>query len=91
MAGSVKTDIMAHFPNFNSLPFYNLHTQVCILAKFHLHILRTFQVTALQRSGNRKSTHRVSIAKTIVQVRMQLKSGVLQILEICTILFVLRC
>ena len=33
---------------------YNLHTQMYLLVKFQLSILKAFKVTALQSSSNRK-------------------------------------
>ena len=49
-----KPDIIAHFSNYILLYFYNLHTQMYVLAKFQLHILKAFEVTALQSNSNRK-------------------------------------
>jgi len=54
VTGSAKTDIIAHFSNSILLHFYNLHTQMYMLAKFQLHILKALEVTALQSSSNRK-------------------------------------
>ena len=42
-----KPDIIAHFSNSILLHFYNLHTQMYVLAKFQLRILKAFKVTAL--------------------------------------------
>ena len=49
-----KPDIIAHFSNSILLHFYNLHTQMYVLAKFQLRILKDFEVTALQSNSNRK-------------------------------------
>ena len=49
-----KPDIIAHFSNSILLHFYNLHTQMYVLGKFQLHILKAFEVTALQSSSNKK-------------------------------------
>jgi len=49
-----KPDIMVHFSNSILVHFYNLHTQMCVLAKFQLRILKAFEVTVLQSSSNRK-------------------------------------
>ena len=49
-----KPDIIAHFSNSILLYFYNLHTQLYMLAKFQLRILKASEVTALQSSNNRK-------------------------------------
>ena len=48
-----KPDIIKHFFQI-LLHFYYLHTQLCVLAKFQLHILKAFKVTVLQSSSNRK-------------------------------------
>ena len=48
MTGSEKPDIIAHFSNSILLHFYYLHTQIYVLAKFQLRILKAFEVTALQ-------------------------------------------
>ena len=49
-----KGNIIAHF----QIPFYyifcNQHTQIHVLAKFQLCILKCFEVTALKSSSNRK-------------------------------------
>ena len=46
-----KPDIITHFKlTFN---IYNLHGQVYALAKFQLHMPRTFRVIVLQSSNNR--------------------------------------
>ena len=52
--GLQKPDIIAHFSNSILLHFYNLHTQMYVLAKFQLYILKGFEVTALQSNSNRK-------------------------------------
>ena len=49
-----KPDIITHFSNSILLHFYNLHTQMYVLAKFQLRILKPFEVTVLQSSSNRK-------------------------------------
>ena len=49
-----KPDIIVHFSNSILLHFYNLHTQMYMLAKFQLRILKALEVTALQSSSNRK-------------------------------------
>ena len=51
MTGSAKTRHNSAFFNFH---FYNLHTQMYVLAKFQLCILKAFEVIALQSSSNRK-------------------------------------
>ena len=51
MTGSAKA---RHNTTFSNSMFYNLHTQMYVLAKFQLHILKAFEVTALQSSSNRK-------------------------------------
>ena len=43
-----------HFSISILLYFYNLHTQMYVVAKFQLHIPRSFKVTTLQDSSNRK-------------------------------------
>jgi len=43
-----KPDIIVHFSNSILLHFYNLHTQMYVLARFQLHTLKTIEVTALQ-------------------------------------------
>ena len=59
-----KPNIIAHFSNSILLHFYNLHTQMYVLAKFQLYIIKAFEVTALQSNSNRKidlySKHRES-------------------------------
>ena len=54
MIGSAKSDIIVHFLNSILLHFYKLHTQIYVLAKFELRILKAFEVTALKSSSNRK-------------------------------------
>ena len=49
-----KPDIIAHFSNAILLHFYNLHTQMYVLAKFQLRILKAFEVIALKSNSNRK-------------------------------------
>ena len=49
-----KQDTIAYFSNSCLLNIYNLRSQVYPLAKFQLHMLITFGVTALQSSNNRK-------------------------------------
>ena len=49
-----KPDIIAHFSNSILLHFYNLDTQMYVLAKFQLFILKAFVVTALQSNSKRK-------------------------------------
>ena len=49
-----KPDIIVHFSNSILLHFYNLRTQMYMLAKFQLRILKALEVTALQSSSNRK-------------------------------------
>ena len=49
-----KPDIIVHLSNSILLHFYNLHTQMYLLVKFQLRILKAFEVTALQSSSNRK-------------------------------------
>ena len=49
-----KPNIIAHFSNSILLHFYNLHTQMYVLAKFQLYVLKAFEVTALQSNSNRK-------------------------------------
>ena len=51
VTGPAKT---RHDNAFFKLHFYNLHTQMYILAKFQLHILKAFEVIALQSSNKRK-------------------------------------
>ena len=54
MTGSEKPVIIAHFSNSILLHFYYLHTQIYVLAKFQLRILKAFEVTALQSNSNKK-------------------------------------
>ena len=54
VTGSVKTRHNSAFSNSILLHFYNLPTQLCVLAKFRLCILKAFEVTVLQSSSNRK-------------------------------------
>ena len=51
VTGSAKT---RHNSAFFKFHFYNLHTQIYVLAKFQLCILKAFEVTALQSNSNRK-------------------------------------
>jgi len=53
VTGSAKPDIIEHFSNSILLHFYNLNTQMCVLAKFQLCVLKAFEVAALQSSRNR--------------------------------------
>ena len=54
VTGSAKTRHNSAFFEFLLLNIYNLHSQVCLLAKFQPHMPITFGVTALQSSNNRK-------------------------------------
>ena len=49
-----KPDIYSAFSNSFLLHFYNLHTQIYVLVKFQFCILKSFKVTALQSSSDRK-------------------------------------
>ena len=51
---SAKTRHNRAFSNSILLQFYNLTTQMYMLAKFQLRILKAFEVTALQSNSNRK-------------------------------------
>ena len=53
-----KPDIIAQFSNSILLHFYNLHTQMYVLAKFQLCILKAFAVTALQSRSIGKINYR---------------------------------
>ena len=54
VTGSAKTRHNSAFSNSILLHFYNLHTQLYVLAKFQLNILKTFEATVLQISRSRK-------------------------------------
>ena len=49
-----KPDIIAHFSNSILLHFDNVHTQMHVLVKFQLRILKAFEFIALQSNSNRK-------------------------------------
>ena len=54
VTGSAKTRHNSAFSNYILLHFYNVQTQMYVLAKFQLRILKSFEVSALQSSSNRK-------------------------------------
>ena len=51
---SAKTRHNSAFFKFHFITFYNLHTQMYLLTKFQLCILKVFDVAALQSGSNRK-------------------------------------
>ena len=68
----VICDIIAHFSNSILLHFNNLHTQMYVLAKFQLRVLKAFEVTALQSSSNKKidlySKHRENKLQALIKM-----------------------
>ena len=62
VTGFAKTRHNSAFSNSILFHFYNVHTQVYLLTKFQLRILKVLEVTALQSSSNRNidlySVHR---------------------------------
>jgi len=67
-----KPDIIVHFSNFILLHFHNLHTQMCVLAKFQPCILKAFEVTALQSHTTERSICTV-LSKRKINYRCLLK------------------
>ena len=74
VTGSAKT---RHNSASFKFHFKNLHTQIYVLVKFQLHILKAFKVTALQSSSNRKidlySKHRENKLQVLLKTDVTYK------------------
>ena len=61
-----KQDMAAYFSNSCLLNAYNLYSWVYLLAKFQLHILITYGVTALQSSNNGEHVNYRHLQKMVI-------------------------
>ena len=78
-----KPDIIAHFSNSILLHFYNLHTQMYVLAKFQLYILKVYRKIDLY--GKHMENKLQALPKMDVTYKWS-KVG----LEFCTIMFAMN-
>ena len=77
VTGSAKIRHNSAFFKFHFITFYNVHTQMHVLVKFQLRILKAFEVIALQSNSSRKinlySKHRENKLQALPKMNVTYK------------------